>query len=347
VVSYVIHRFPHHSMHSGYDQIVRFFPNGQVVRGPARLVRHLATLGDRLPRMRNRGIGILELDAVLAMLVAHRRVFHFVYAENTYTYAGFFKARGANRIVATLHQPPAYLDRLLGEMPEGKRHRWIANYRQADAIIVLGENLRRYVAAFLDPERVVMIPYGVDVEHFRPPANPTIRQSNRCLVVGNWLRDFGLLAEVAKASLARFPDLRFRVVSESLQATVLDGLPNVDRLRRLSEAELRAEYQTAAFLFHPVLDSVANNAVLEAQACGTPLIATDVGATREYVSPAAGHLVPGGDPGAALAAIGVLLDDINKRIAFGAAGREWATRFDWRRIAAETAEIYRRVNSFD
>ena len=340
---YVAHRFPHHSTHGGYDQIVRYLPKGRVISGPAHLARYVATLGDRLPRLRNRAIGVLEIDVVLALLVTRRRLFHFVYAENTYSYAGFFKDRGANRVVATLHQPPAYLDRMLGALSEPRRLRWIANYRRADAIIVLGENLRRYVADLVGAERVHVVPHGVDITHFRPPLDPTIRRDDRCLVVGNWLRDFRLAAEVASACLERFPCLRFRVVSESPQAAALDGLPNVDRLPRLSEMELLAEYQTATLLFQPVLDSVANNAALEAQACGLPLVATDVGAMREYVSPSAGHFIPPGDPGAALAAIGTLLNDSNLRHAYGQAAREWAARFDWRRVAAETTEVYRQA----
>jgi glycosyltransferase involved in cell wall biosynthesis len=81
--------------------------------------------------------------------------------------------------------------------------------------------------------------------------------------------------------------------------------------------------------------------VLEAQACGVPQVATDVGGTREALVPETGVLVPSGDPEALAAAIVGLLRDPERRAAMGdASRRRHAERFTVDRMVAETAAVY-------
>jgi glycosyltransferase involved in cell wall biosynthesis len=84
--------------------------------------------------------------------------------------------------------------------------------------------------------------------------------------------------------------------------------------------------------------------VLEAQACGVPQVATDVGGTREAVVPETGILVPARDPAALAAAIVALLRDPERRRRMGAASRaRHADRFTTERMVAGTAAVYERV----
>jgi glycosyltransferase involved in cell wall biosynthesis len=81
--------------------------------------------------------------------------------------------------------------------------------------------------------------------------------------------------------------------------------------------------------------------VLEAQACGVPQVASDVGGTREALVPATGVLVPPGDPEALAAAIVDLLRDPERRAAMSAASRHHhAEHFTVERMVAETAAVY-------
>jgi glycosyltransferase involved in cell wall biosynthesis len=81
--------------------------------------------------------------------------------------------------------------------------------------------------------------------------------------------------------------------------------------------------------------------LLEAQACGVPQVATDVGGTREALVPETGVLVPPEDPHALAAAIVSLLRDPGRRAAMAAASRaRHAERFTVERMVAETAAVY-------
>lgn len=81
--------------------------------------------------------------------------------------------------------------------------------------------------------------------------------------------------------------------------------------------------------------------LLEAQACGVPQVATDVGGTREALVPETGVLVPPGDPVALADAVVRLLQDPGRREAMAAASRaRHASRFTVERMVAGTAAVY-------
>jgi glycosyltransferase involved in cell wall biosynthesis len=82
--------------------------------------------------------------------------------------------------------------------------------------------------------------------------------------------------------------------------------------------------------------------VLEAMACGVPVVATDGGALPEVVGDDGdGIIVPAKDSRALAAAIARVLADPVLRAELGRRGRERVLkRFTWRRMAAGTAEVY-------
>jgi glycosyltransferase involved in cell wall biosynthesis len=81
----------------------------------------------------------------------------------------------------------------------------------------------------------------------------------------------------------------------------------------------------------------------ELMATATPLVVSRAGAIPEVVGPdgLCADLVTPGDPGALAARVGALLDDPDRRVRYGAAGRRRVEElFSWRATAAATAEVY-------
>jgi glycosyltransferase involved in cell wall biosynthesis len=81
--------------------------------------------------------------------------------------------------------------------------------------------------------------------------------------------------------------------------------------------------------------------LLEALACGVPVVASAVGGTPEAITPDVGTLVPPGDAAGLADAVIALLRDAPRRTAMGEAGRRrHAERFGLERMVAATAAVY-------
>jgi glycosyltransferase involved in cell wall biosynthesis len=82
--------------------------------------------------------------------------------------------------------------------------------------------------------------------------------------------------------------------------------------------------------------------LLEAMACGAPVVSSSASSLPEVVGDA-GMLVDPSDVEGWCSALRQLLEDEPHRAALAAAGRARAQAFSWRRMAAETVQVYREV----
>ena len=87
---------------------------------------------------------------------------------------------------------------------------------------------------------------------------------------------------------------------------------------------------------------------LEAQACGTPVVATAVGGLRTAVADGiSGSLVDGHDPRAWSAVISRLLVEPQRRVLLSMGAVEHASKFGWDATARGILDVYDRVLSSD
>jgi glycosyltransferase involved in cell wall biosynthesis len=107
-------------------------------------------------------------------------------------------------------------------------------------------------------------------------------------------------------------------------------------LGRVSDEELAALYRGARCLVYPSLYEGFGIPVLEAMACGTPVVTSTGGATEEVAGGAA-VLVDPHDPTAIAAGIE---EAVARRDELRTRGLERAARFTWGRVAAETRAVY-------
>ena len=110
----------------------------------------------------------------------------------------------------------------------------------------------------------------------------------------------------------------------------------------VTDADLVRHYQAAdAFVFPSVYEGFGLP-VLEALACGCPVVAGDATSVPEITANAA-LLVDPRDPDAFAGAIARVLEDAGLAASLRAAGPARAASFTWRRVALETLAMYRRV----
>jgi glycosyltransferase involved in cell wall biosynthesis len=95
----------------------------------------------------------------------------------------------------------------------------------------------------------------------------------------------------------------------------------------------------AHFFVLPSLWENAPHVLLEAMACGLPVVATDVGGVAEIVGEDAGVLVPPGDPAALAEAIAVMCERHDSYDA-QALARRAEERYGYEAVAREWTEVY-------
>jgi glycosyltransferase involved in cell wall biosynthesis len=89
--------------------------------------------------------------------------------------------------------------------------------------------------------------------------------------------------------------------------------------------------------------ATANNAILEAMACGLPIVSEAVGGIREYVGRESGILYTPGSVREGVQAILKLYSDCSLVEQMGAAARFEAKKLSWHAIGQKTSNVYKRI----
>jgi glycosyltransferase involved in cell wall biosynthesis len=260
-------------------------------------------------------------------------VYHVLYGDTDVLLLGQAKRLRKHRLVATFHEPPDKLEWLkINEIVPC-----------LDAVILVSESQRPYFDGLIPPERIFVVPHGVNPDFFRPAVE--IADDSICITVGAHLRDFQTLKSAMDVILTDAPRTRFIAVGARREEPGNQQL-NDERVEfhdGVSDEELRSLYQSARLAIFPLRYATANNSVLEAMACGLPVVATDVGGVREYMGEQAGFLVPPSDHEAMASVVLRLLRDRPLARTMGAAARARALGFDYRIVAERMKAVYEAV----
>ena len=240
-------------------------------------------------------------------------------------------------------------------------------YESADAIIAVSDGMRADVLAAypnVNPSKVVTIRNGVDVDRFKPTADPVLLTElgitgRYAIFVGRITRQKGLAhllrawqnvpAEYGLVLAAGSPDEEIignevKSLIEELQKT----RPNVVWIPDMLPHEKLCALLTSADLFIcPSIYEPLGIVNLEAMACETAVLATRVGGIPEVVSEGStGKLVSYSGDGVTLesdlsTAIIELMKDPALLNQYGEAGRKRAaSEFGWPAVARATLALY-------
>jgi starch synthase len=234
----------------------------------------------------------------------------------------------------------------------------------AAAVIAVSSGMRADVLATypsLTTERVHVIRNGIDTEEYAPdtgtavlarhgidPGRPTVvyvgrvtRQKGLAVLLRAAEMLDGQVQVVLCAGQADTPEFGAEVTGlvaqlrESRSGVIWlnEMLPKAEVIQILSHATVFA----CPSLYEPL--GIVN---LEAMACGTPVVGSNVGGIPEVVLDAqTGLLVPPGDHVTLAEALASLLSDPARAAAMGELGRQHvAAEFSWASIAAQTAALY-------
>ena len=221
-----------------------------------------------------------------------------------------------------------------------------------------------------DPAKIAVIPCGVDLSLFRPiPMDEARERLNICerkhmvLFVGRIERLKGIdtLLEAMAIVVRDFPNWQEEICVCIVGGDASEDSAIVDKeMQRLQD--LRAElgiadlvtflgaqaqdalpdhYSAADVVVMPSYYESFGMVALEAMACGTPVIASQVGGLSFTVQDGVtGFLVPDRDPPALAEKITLLLKDQILRNKLGTQGIEWAQQHSWVKIADQILSLY-------
>jgi glycosyltransferase involved in cell wall biosynthesis/predicted Zn-dependent protease len=247
---------------------------------------------------------------------------------------------------------------------------------------------RAYVASGVPAERVKVIPLGVDSDRFRPGLDPlplTTRKSVKLLFVGGTIRrkGFDVLLTAYRRAFTAHDDVCL-VIRDLGAGTFYRGQTDEAEVEKhradpsaaeveylgadLSEVDLPRLFAACDALVHPYRGEGFALPVLEAMACGRPVVVTAGGPTDEFVPPAACWRVParvayfpdeqaGGlptagrpwwlepDPDALADILREVVTDAAGRAEQGVAGRRAALGWTWARTAATVEDRVRELRT--
>jgi glycosyltransferase involved in cell wall biosynthesis len=245
----------------------------------------------------------------------------------------------------------------------------IINYRGGEARSYLRKSFSR-VKPTLDRSAFLVVPSGflqevfaeygvetrvisniIDLERFRPETTPRAKEGFILIATRNLETIYGLDTAIKAVGIARerIPGLRLKIAGsgpqlQELQALVhhLDLAHQIEFVGRLGPKEIISLYQSADGLLNPATVDNMPNSLLEALACGVPVISTDVGGVPYMVRhETTALLVSPGDERQMAEAIVRLFSDSELRRKLASAGLAEVSQYAWPAVKGLWLDLYK------
>ncbi|MAG37577.1 MAG: glycosyl transferase family 1 [Dehalococcoidia bacterium] len=225
-----------------------------------------------------------------------------------------------------------------------------ALYRQTPFVAVSESTRRDLIRRGIDSAIIEVIHNGVDTERFTPqPAAREERPTILCLGRVRRYKQLDVLLRALHRLAVDMSDVQLWIAGDGrdlprLRRLAIDlGLGDrVTFFGRVSESDKIELLRRATLLAQPSSKEGWGLTVLEANACGTPAVASAVPGLRESVRDGVtGLLAPSGDVGAWVGQLRRLLTDRTLHARLAAAGRPWAEQFSWEAAAAAMTTLCR------
>ena len=329
------HRSVHHASNSGYSRLVEYISNAKIVSGavkfPYRLAKFISKNSNQQAGNYDSSSVLKEIELFHLLSNKQQQLVHYLNAErdirHIIKHRGFFKN---TYFCGTFHKPPSILKEQFSNI----------NYlKNLDGAIAVGSNQVDFLKNWLNLEHVKYIPHGVDT-HFFIPDNSK-KKDKTLLFVGQHLRDFEVFNYCVPKIAEQIKDLKVNVVLRKEYNNKIKSHAAIQLFNGIDDTALRNLYQEASLLFLPLTDVTACNSILEAMACGLPIVTSDVGGNATYLNKTKNILVSPKNSGSFIEAIATLLKDEEALKTIGNSSYIKALEYDWEKISKQVLEFYK------
>lgn len=209
---------------------------------------------------------------ILWLSLTHRHlIFHVIYGEALIDKL-FLLCCIHHKVVCTLHIPLKRYD--------FKVYKYL---QYIDKIILVAPDDIDDFEKLTGKKNVTYIPHGVCCNFYRlPKASERVAKDGSILMVGNYLRDFDFANSVFCEILKSNPNQIINVVCAKENHAKFNNA-QICCFCGIADEQLRNLYWKSSVLFFPLLDFTANNALLEASACGCNIIIASPKKENSYV----------------------------------------------------------------
>ena len=319
------------------------------------------------------------IEAFAAEKGLHYDIIHSHYWMSGLAAASLSDAWGGIPIVHMFHTLGEMKNRVAQSDEERESSERIAGEKRvlarADRIIVatLAELTQLRFLYKAGDRKLTIIPPGVDASHFYP-----IPSDEAKMVVG-LKPDARMILFVGRIEPLKGVDTLIRAMSclklndpdVPVHLAIIGGEPDASprqmsaemaRLQKLCDElsldqtvvfmgkrdqdKLPYYYSAAEVLVMPSHYESFGMVALEAMACGTPVIASEVGGLGFLVQNGeTGYTIPNGDPDVLCERLSMLLNDASLRQAMGQRAAQYAQSYTWDKIAAQIVNVYQALRN--
>lgn len=338
----VHHRSFHHASYSGYARLIDFIDDAKVIEGedqiPYRLAKLVGDLSNQKAGMYNSQSVQKEIDLykqIKNLPETENSIVHYLNGERDIRYLLKFNKYKNINFCASFHKPPEVLKSNIKK----------TNYlEKLNGAICVGQNQVDFLKSWLNLTKVNYIPHGVDTVFFKPLTQKKF--SKKMLFVGQHLRDFDMLNHTLPRILAEDSQSSIDIVLKKKYINKIEVLsPRVRLHTGVDDIVLKKFYQEASFLYLPMLDSTACNSILEALACGLPIITSKVGGNKAYLNGSENILVHKDEEDNFIQKALYLLKNEDKCSVIGEQSRKLSLNYDWEIIGKQVMDFYNSIRN--
>ncbi len=218
-------------------------------------------------------------------------------------------------------------------------------------IITVTNQVKKLYTPWVTKEKISTIPFGVDTATFKPTQKTEQQKEFEILYAGSLYALKGipfLIHAIANVRRNKI-NAKLTLVGEGAQKESLITLAKTLQVENhvkfagfVPNSKMPAYYNRCDIFCFPTLGEPFGKAVVEAMACGKPVIATNAGGAAEIIQNGEnGILVPPADSETLAAEITRLINDPQERHRLGKKARETTVeRFSWEKIAEKYHQLY-------
>jgi polysaccharide biosynthesis protein PslH len=235
-------------------------------------------------------------------------------------------------------------------MEAGKMRRYErSTVARFDHVIAVSENDESLMSSMTDPEKITVVPTGVDVATYRTAAGAFGAHSVMFLGSMDWPANIDgvewFCEQVWPRVVASVPDAKFHVVGRNPPKRITRLASDSVVIAGGVKSVLPSLKESPVFVVPLRIGGGTRLKIYEAMAAERAIVSTTVGAEGlEYTN---GQDIVIADDAIAFAdEVIALLGDANRQRALGTAAGQTAARFDWSEVAIDFEEVLRRaINS--